>query len=527
MTKKAFIIMLALLTMTVAIFSGCTVKEVSETSEASTEEEKETVLETKEITMMFPEFALKDYGNPDLELYKKLNEVAQVKIKPMFYPESGYKEKVSIVIAGGDMPDTMILLGVSTFDIKSYGVKGVFLPISDHLSKMPNYNKYLEKYKDQKHLITATNGKIYTINQIYDYPQMPKFAGVVIRGDILEKNNFDPKSIQTFDDLYNALKVIKEATGLPPYAGRSGVKNIEYFANMFGTSIYAPYYDNSLKKFTNPYVTQNLKDCVEYLYKLNKDGLLGDDWLTMNSSDWKTAIRSGKRFAYVDEVYTTELNEAKFTEDLVNAGARLEIVIPPKYNGKRASFPVLPNIFENDSAVVNPKTKAADNILKMWDWLYSQEGYEFVNFGVEGVTYKVLPDGSKICLFGIPEKSEELGKKWGIGYDATFGRLVTRESEMFRLRESEEPQVYRYEEYEKEMKENVDMFVMPTLNFTDEEMESYKLISTPLNTYVEENIPQFILGNKPMTEWDNFVKETEKFKVNELIDLYNTVLNRE
>jgi len=61
----------------------------------------------------------------------------------------------------------------------------------------------------------------------------------------------------------------------------------------------------------------------------------------------------------------------------------------------------------------------------------------------------------------------------------------------------------------------------PDLVFTREESQAIAELSTSLNTYIEEGISKFVLGTKPMAEFDDFIKGLEKFDTKKLLDIYN------
>jgi len=66
----------------------------------------------------------------------------------------------------------------------------------------------------------------------------------------------------------------------------------------------------------------------------------------------------------------------------------------------------------------------------------------------------------------------------------------------------------------------------PILTFTPEELQELQKSLLPLNTFVDETTLAFIQGNKPMTGWDSFLQDMEKFKPQEIIAVFNDSLQR-
>ena len=69
-------------------------------------------------------------------------------------------------------------------------------------------------------------------------------------------------------------------------------------------------------------------------------------------------------------------------------------------------------------------------------------------------------------------------------------------------------------------------YAVPPVSFTKEESERLKVIKTPLDTYVAENVIKFIHGVRPMDEWDSFIDELNAMHISEVEDIYNQALSR-
>lgn len=56
-------------------------------------------------------------------------------------------------------------------------------------------------------------------------------------------------------------------------------------------------------------------------------------------------------------------------------------------------------------------------------------------------------------------------------------------------------------------------------SLTSEETEEFSGIIFDINTYVQENVPKFIAGEKPMEEFDAFVQTVEGMGVEEIVQI--------
>ena len=55
---------------------------------------------------------------------------------------------------------------------------------------------------------------------------------------------------------------------------------------------------------------------------------------------------------------------------------------------------------------------------------------------------------------------------------------------------------------------------------TSEESDQVADLSTSITSFVTENLEKFILGQRPLTEWDNFRAELSELPIEELLAIY-------
>lgn len=64
------------------------------------------------------------------------------------------------------------------------------------------------------------------------------------------------------------------------------------------------------------------------------------------------------------------------------------------------------------------------------------------------------------------------------------------------------------------------------LAFNPDEADVIKDIGSTLETFVNEQLSKFLLGQEPMSKWDAFVAEIEEIGVDKLLTVYTSALNR-
>ena len=66
----------------------------------------------------------------------------------------------------------------------------------------------------------------------------------------------------------------------------------------------------------------------------------------------------------------------------------------------------------------------------------------------------------------------------------------------------------------------------PPVSHTTEESEELALITTAVNTYVEEECTKFITGKRSLDEFDDFVEELKNMQIEKAIEIKQEAYNR-
>ena len=143
------------------------------------------------------------------------------------------------------------------------------------------------------------------------------------------------------------------------------------------------------------------------------------------------------------------------------------------------------------------------------DEVISPEGSELYNWGVAGLTYEKDEDGHHHFI-GEYVDSDEARKEAGIHnfMDVRYIQLKDREADYAGKNERDRGF------YDKLIAALIDgemvgiRALRGTPNFTAEQSETVARSTTPMKTYIDENIMYFIDGTRDMSEWDSFVEET-------------------
>lgn len=450
---------------------------------------------------MFTETAQSWPYKADWPIWRWIEEETNITVKGEI-PTGNYADTPALNIASGDIQDVMYLPSNLA---NKYGSEGVLLDLSLHLDDMPNLKAFFNEHPDIKARATAPDGEIY--HSIFHGSGVTNWMIWFAREDILEQHQLVVP--QTWDELYEVSKQLKELyPDSYPFIFRHGLNNLRNFAPTFLT--HTGFFPDPDTRQVRYGPTENeFKEMIAYLNKFYEEGLIPPDWLSMDVKVWNQAMTTGKSFITVQYIAQLEIINNQLKD------GRLTFMPPPAGpNGK----PYIPNTAYKDGGYsVFSQTNNLEAALKFIDFMYSDRGEEIASWGKENETY-TIENGERTFLPEFKEFSD-LRKNVGFMTEGSYGKFDT-EAMIRLIREDER---YSYDEAPK--------YAFPvqvvTPNFKPEEMEQYQLLSTRITKHYEENMAKFIMGSRPLSEWERYVQEAEALGVEELAQMYQLGWDRQ
>lgn len=482
-----------------------------------------TAVVVPEITWMMRDMGGTLYNN-ELKVYEYLGAAGNLKIKVEAVPPDVYMEKLSLKVASADLADITnignqdLFIEANTPDFilaKEIGPKGLLVPLSDYLDKLPHYKLWLEKYPEYVGGITSPDGKLYFASVVRDYSPTASLGGV-IRADLSGTITF-----ATFDDLFTTLKAMRDKSDGPIWTNRSGILNLNLLSYSFGTSLTDfPYFDQYAKTFINPVATQNFKDAILFFKSLVDNDILTREWASYPEPQWYADSMDGTCQFWVDNM----MNVPTMDNGLAKNGltGSFKAFVPPSYNGKFYGWPGKSR-FSTTGSVISAKTEYLDNILAMLDWTYDlAASHDKLYWGEPGITCKQLASGDFGNTSPGVQKTEAFTKLvqevYGIGENSNWMKVFTN-VEYYNDRWYDGARLWA--PAGKVYGDNVYNYSIPSVALNTEDADKYKELYTPLSTFIQENVTNFINGVKDMSEYDAFVAQVESMGAQTLVDMYN------
>ncbi|MDR1902447.1 MAG: extracellular solute-binding protein [Treponema sp.] len=444
-------------------------------------------------------------------VWQAIKKATNIEFQITPVPLASYNEKLATTIASQTLPDVMGMRSYSTAD--RYGPQGAFLSFEPYISagQMPNYLKVLNANPPAMQLATSPNGVRYGAPRIYETPRMDE--AFLARIDILEKLGLS-REPETLDDFYNMLKTVKNNyPASAPYINRWEVSHLlSGFGNIMNTS-YTYYLDPDTGDYTYAPATQNFKDMLAFVARLYKDNLIAKDFSVMSDEEYEEAlIKNTGMFSY--DYQDTGFYEP--SKNLADAGWFWGAILPPKYNGKRYGYPVLQGYYGYTKAI-SAATKYKDELIRFFDWTYSDRGAKTLMFGTEGETY-IMENGAVKMLADIQYAGNPSGTivSHGLNDQFIFSVLTGDGAEFFE-------NIGQFTIAQKQFLTEKNAFAQPVFGarFYDENKQKrYTDIKNPADTYVLEAATRIILGQASVNDWDREVQILKTtYKVDEGLDL--------
>lgn len=488
--------------------------------------------EPTKISMLYrdhPNYPLKK----DWLILQKLTSDNNISFDMTSAPLSDWDQKKSLIISSGDAPELIPVTypGQET----QFVAGGAILPISDYVQYMPNFQARIKEWKLDDYIgsITQKDGKYYMLPGLYQSPQ-PQYS-IAIRQDVWEKAGItdDPA---TWDDFKTDLEKLKAADpDAWPMSDRWSTTNnspmgatLNLAAPTFGTVAgwgfgNGLWYDDDSKKFTYAPETDGYKQMVEYFHSLVEDKLLDPESLTQDDDAAIQKFGSGKSLSISGNTQEVTTYRNTFA-DTGNKDATVHLMRVPSGPGGdnvAAGSRMTSGFMISSKAAKEPNFLA---LLQFVDWLYySDQGLEFSKWGVEGTTYtkdgdtfKLAPD---VDWNGLnPKGTKQLNADFGFS-NGVFMLANGTTDKLIASMNSDETN-----EFVKQMSNKTELALPPAAPLDAAQQEQIQLWQTSLNDSVTQNTAAFILGKRPMSEWDAWMTELKGLNVDQYVDTFNQAL---
>jgi len=503
-------------------------------------------ISTEPITLKVMQWEL-DNQTMDFEnlwYYKQMEAYTNVTIEWEVVKESEWNERMNTMYLAGlsGLPD-IIIRPNDSLNIEEYGVtQGYFIALDDHMNErtMPNYYPRLAM-NNVTDVMRSSDGKMY-------------YIGYLVAQDINHEGHFFMNKTwldavgkavpTTVDELTDVLRAFKsEAPGAanmwPMSAGGGLDHHIQGFYNYFGMFgvplqryLYAHIDDSGKVLF--PGYMPGFREALEWFAMCYAEGLLDPDALTQSENAWNSKINNDQvGFATYLRLYNSAWTNPETIENWIS-------IIPPA-GSQGAKVPRILELPQYGAVL----TVANEHVARSLQWLDLQFATEWMMTAVNG---PIEMTDEVIALLGDDISPNDDGVYeapmyvengvWKIRYvpenQSLYKIVPINQGQFFApgdyYFDIYDPPPHRIERRENAIKYN-NAGVMEKYSYdilrriitmTNEDDAERQRLFVDIETFMKENITQFILNGVTDSSWDRFLTEAEGVGVARYLELYQT-----
>ena len=309
-----------------------------------------------------------------------------------------YATQVATTLASGKLPDIMV---AGAYGVSNLASEGAIIPLDDYLDLMPNIAAAVGE--DRMAAWREADGHIYTIPTIVN---VPGSQSVMIRQDWLDALGM--KAPETWEEWLALWRGIKandlNGNGDPndeiPLAlemGANGERSMASLLNAFGIAASADTQFCVLPDGTYSLVYEHPRypEFLQAVQDLYKEGLLDQEFATRTQAELFTAMDSnlvGTTMTWAEraKLSTYSNREGGDKDALWSCVAPITGPYGDRMTQERNAVAKVWSITAEAE-----KAGKVEDIIKLFNWNFSEEGIILYNYGLEGVHHDVV-DGKYI-----------------------------------------------------------------------------------------------------------------------------------
>ena len=450
----------------------------------------------------------------DMDVWIALSEKTGINFEFDLALPTGFAERRALMFASDDLPDMMIRAMLSNSEIVRHGIGGSLLALNDLLPVYgQHYYAHMQANPDIAPRITTPHGNIYALAAIIT-PTAARSPKMWLNMDWLAQTGLDvPTTIDEFETMLRAFRDLDHGPdlGIPffPFGAPSFGGLVNYFAGSWGFQNQFGVRMNVHDGVVSTWVADDgFKDMLMWIYNALNDGLIDPEIFTHDAARWSAMMQSHR--------YGFFFNQADDAFDSTNF-----IGIAPFAGRSPVQYAHAgPIARDQGTFAISTQAEHPNAALRVVDYFFSREGSIFLRFGVEGVTWD-WEDGMPTYRPGILDHPD--------GSGAQISRFTIWPG-------GGAPQWLNYENAIAVMspttvaaQEALNPFIPPLIFpaplFDLDTVERLSVLQADLHTFIDQNIAQFARGERPFSEWDDYVATLYQIGLEEWVAIYQAALD--
>jgi putative aldouronate transport system substrate-binding protein len=461
-------------------------------------------------------------GLDESEFFKELEKRTGVQVEFVYPPVGQETDNFNLKIASDDLPHIFSTPPVYAGGYQKAVEDDVYLELTSYYDKglMPNIKWLRETNKEINRDIVDDEGHMYFFPMIDIVPSDP-WSGLWVREDWVKELGMElPKTIDDWDKMLRGMKAAKKVAPLAIDITKwYGVATNYAFAGSFETGY--SFIQKEGKVVYGP-IDSGYNQFLSKMNEWYKDGLIDPDFATRDYDSYNANIANGKIGAA--GLAYGELGQIKLTGMNNEANFKLTPVLQPtSYNGQEIHLHQDNATVRGDREYFTTRLKddGLDEIAVKWkDYWYSQDGGDLASYGPEGVSYKWNSDGKVEWIYPRLKNDEGLDfwtifplfkvHNWGYLRDSTAYKFESEVFECIQLWDTQDSSG----------------LIPDNISLTTAESKELNNIMTDINTYRDEMTLKFIMGQEPLSNFNNYVGKIKGMNIERAIEIQAAAVDR-
>ena len=455
-----------------------------------------------------------------------------------------YTAAASIMLASGTLTDLFY------FNFLQYD-GGLAAAIEDEVAvnisekykdKVPNWFSILDENEGVRRAVTLEDGTSALFCHVDLDLARGAYWGMGIRQDWLDKLNL--KTPTTMDELYDVLVAFRDqdpnGNGLQDeiplsdyfLTGANYMFTTMDLVSAFGILYQEPQldpYTGNVNYWINVDDGKNFEECVTTLHQWYNEKLIDQEFSTQDGTAMEAKITSD--LVGVTHVWPSNFNNYNTLLRQTVPDATFEGLPAMKGKDGKAYSPnsaLVRPAAAIEGTVITPQAEedgTIDACLKLIDFMYSEEGSDIINWGVEGVSYTVDDDGTKHWSDAVANDPEytinDMVHLYATPTVGAFPKIMSYDAwASIELNTEQSVQAHKL------WAAADTSLLLPGLTLGSEESSEYATIMNDVNTAILENFVKFIIGTRPLSEVPDLVQQCKDLGIEDAMSYYQSAYDR-
>jgi len=470
----------------------------------------------------------------DNEMWQKVMEMTGINIEFVHPSLTGIAEQFSLMFAGNDLTDLIQDLSnyVTIGSLDTAVEDEFYVDLAQHQEYVPHLMAVLNSSENLKKNATTDSGYIPMFPEISYFAWRLPESTFAVRQDMLDAGGYTGELPETFDELHDLLVWFRDSAGKPNAMGLTSFTSMPDAWLLQGLGMSATYYlDNGQVKYA--LISDEYRTLLEYLSDWYAENLIQKEFFEssiMNNPIDKLCMEGSLALGWIFTPFCAD----EFAM-AGNPNLYLSPLKSPVVDKDNASY--FPMYEEGEFSLtlgrgtaVNAECAYLEEALRFMDFFYSDQGALMANYGIREAS-----DAAGDGLYYHDENGTPMTTDWSRNYTG-YGSVEFHVQYPYYWIQMNALDAYS-ENLMNAAQPILDQQQAPTLyerrlpdNYALNSDEGYTFssIMSDINTYVEESVIHFIVGDTELNDatWTEYVQKVESMNIQGAMDCLQAAVDR-